>query len=70
MAPACTRYRRSGAQPSGVSNSFIVLNNRRYAALQDFAPVFGFSPSDPVQGTDLPDINFVCLATGQGCDAW
>ena len=47
--------------------TFIVLNNRRYAALQDFAPVFGFAKDDPVQGTDLPGIDFVALAQSQGC---
>lgn len=49
--------------------TFIVLNNRRYAALQDFAPVFGFAKDDPVQGTDLPGIDFVALAQSQGCPA-
>jgi benzoylformate decarboxylase len=49
--------------------TFVVLNNSRYAALQDFAPVFGFSADDPVQGTDLPGIDFVALAKGQGCEA-
>ncbi len=47
--------------------TFIIVKNRRYAALQDFAPVFGFAAGDPVQGTDLPDIDFVALAQGQGC---
>ncbi|SEB22463.1 benzoylformate decarboxylase [Variovorax sp. YR216] len=49
--------------------TFVILNNRRYAALQDFAPVFGFSATDVVQGTELPDIDFVSLAKGMGCDA-
>ncbi|EMN5133535.1 benzoylformate decarboxylase, partial [Burkholderia contaminans] len=47
--------------------TFVILNNRRYAALQDFAPVFGFGPGDPVQGTDLPNLDFVALAQGMGC---
>jgi len=47
---------------------FVIVKNRRYAALQEFAPVFGFADTDPVQGTDLPDIDFVALAKGQGCD--
>jgi benzoylformate decarboxylase len=47
--------------------TFVILNNRRYAALQDFAPVFGFGPGDPVQGTELPDLDFVALAQGMGC---
>jgi benzoylformate decarboxylase len=45
------------------------LNNRRYAALQDFAPAFGFGAKDVVQGTELPDIDFVALARGMGCEA-
>jgi benzoylformate decarboxylase len=49
--------------------TFIILNNRRYAALQDFAPVFGFRAGEPVQGTDLHGIDFVALARGQGCEA-
>lgn len=48
---------------------FLIVKNRRYAALQEFAPVFGFADTDPVQGTDLPDIDFVALAHGQGCEA-
>lgn len=49
--------------------TFVILNNRRYAALQDFAPSFGFGPADPVQGTDLPDLDFVRLAEGMGVRA-
>ncbi|HEX3634354.1 MAG TPA: benzoylformate decarboxylase [Paraburkholderia sp.] len=47
--------------------TFVILNNSRYAALQDFAPEFGFGPADPVQGTDLPGLDFVALAAGMGC---
>jgi benzoylformate decarboxylase len=49
--------------------TFIILKNRRYAALQDFAPVFGYAPGAAVAGTDLPGIDFVALAQGQGCSA-
>jgi benzoylformate decarboxylase len=49
--------------------TFIILKNRRYAALQDFAPVFGFAPGAAVAGTELPDIDFVALAQGLGCSA-
>ena len=38
--------------------TFVILNNRRYAALQEFAPVFGFRRDDAVQGTDLPASGF------------
>lgn len=48
--------------------TFLILKNRRYAALQEFAPVFGFGPGDKLEGTDLPDIDFVALAKGQGCE--
>ncbi|MGV2862039.1 benzoylformate decarboxylase [Achromobacter sp. AGC39] len=47
--------------------TFVILNNRRYAALQDFAPAFGFGPHDKIMGTDLPGIDFVALARGLGC---
>ncbi|VVE80798.1 benzoylformate decarboxylase [Pandoraea sputorum] len=49
--------------------TFVILNNRRYAALQDFAPSFGFGPKDPVQGTDLPELDFVRMAEGMGLRA-
>ncbi len=48
--------------------TFLILKNRRYAALQEFAPTFGFAPGDKLEGTDLPDIDFVALARGQGCE--
>lgn len=49
--------------------TFIILKNRRYAALQEFAPTFGFKAEDKLAGTDLPDLDFLALARGQGCDA-
>ena len=49
--------------------TFVILNNRRYAALQDFAPVFGYAPGAKPAGTDLPDLDFVKLAEGQGMQA-
>lgn len=48
--------------------AFLILKNRRYAALQDFAPVFGYAPDDPVAGTELPNLDFVALAAGQGVE--
>lgn len=48
--------------------SFVILKNRRYAALQDFAPVFGYQAGERVEGTDLPNLDFVAIAQGQGCD--
>ena len=47
--------------------TFLILNNRRYAALQEFAPEFGFAVTDMVPGTALPDIDFVSIARGMGC---
>lgn len=46
--------------------TFVILNNRRYAALQDFAPVFGYPVGHKPAGTELPDLDFVLLARGQG----
>jgi benzoylformate decarboxylase len=42
---------------------FIILNNRRYAALEEFKDHFEM---DRVVGTQLPDIDFVTIAKGQG----
>jgi len=49
--------------------TYVILNNGRYAALQDFAPVFGFVKGEAVQGTELPGLDFVALARGMGCEA-
>jgi benzoylformate decarboxylase len=46
--------------------AILILKNRRYAALQDFAPQFGFVPGARVEGSELPDLDFVALAAGQG----
>lgn len=46
--------------------TFIIVNNRRYEALHQFARRFGVA--HPV-GTELPDIDFVGLARAQGCAA-
>lgn len=48
--------------------TFVILKNRRYAALQEFAKVFGYRDGEKVEGTELPDIDFVGLARAQGCD--
>jgi len=48
--------------------TFVILNNSRYAALQEFASMFGFTATEPVQGTALPGIDFVALANGMGCE--
>ena len=49
--------------------TFLILKNRSYAALREFAPVYGFTPADPLHGIDLPDIDFVSVARGMGCQA-
>jgi len=46
--------------------TFVILNNQRYAALQDFAPVFGYAPGDKPEGTDLRGLDFIALARGHG----
>ncbi len=46
--------------------TFVIVNNRRYAALHHFAPLFGFATGAHLPGTDLPDLDFVALATGHG----
>jgi benzoylformate decarboxylase len=46
--------------------TFVILNNQRYAALQDFAPVFGYAPGDKPEGTDLEGLDFIALAKGHG----
>lgn len=53
----------------GLPMTFLILNNGRYAALQDFAPVFGYGPNDKPAGTDLPGLDLVLLAQGQGVPA-
>ncbi len=49
--------------------TIVILKSRRYAALQEFAPTFGFGPQGRLQGRDLPGLDFVALATGHGCKA-
>ena len=49
--------------------SFVIINNARYAALQSFAPVYGFAPDECPEGTVLPGLDFVLLAQGQGLKA-
>jgi benzoylformate decarboxylase len=49
--------------------SFIILNNGRYAALQDFAPRFGFESGVKPEGSDLPGLDFLALAAGHGVPA-
>jgi benzoylformate decarboxylase len=46
--------------------SFVTLNNRRYAALDHFAKVFGMNV---LPGTEIGGIDFVALAQGMGVAA-
>lgn len=46
--------------------TIVILKNRRYAALYEFARIFGYRPDEHVPGTDLPDLDFVALAAAQG----
>ena len=48
--------------------TFVILKNRRYAALQEFAPAFGFAAGEQLPGTELPGIDFVALARGRACE--
>jgi benzoylformate decarboxylase len=57
------------ASQLGLPVTFVILNNGRYEALRDFALHFGFDKETTVQGTALPDIDFVGLARGMGCEA-
>ncbi len=50
----------------GLPISFVIVNNRRYAALVEFGHVFGLQQT---VGTDLPDIDYCALATAQGLGA-
>jgi benzoylformate decarboxylase len=43
--------------------SFVILNNRRYAALEGFAGLFGMNA---IPGTDIAGIDFVALAGSMG----
>lgn len=49
--------------------TIVILKNRRYAALYEFARIFGYRPDEPVPGTDLPDLDFIALAAAQGMQA-
>lgn len=53
----------------GLPLAVVILKNRRYAALYEFARIFGYRPDEHVPGTDLPDLDFVALAAGQGVQA-
>lgn len=55
------------AAQQGAHVVFVVLNNRRYAALKRFAGVLGFPADEKLVGIDLPGIDFAGLATSQGC---
>ncbi|MDP3677339.1 MAG: benzoylformate decarboxylase [Novosphingobium sp.] len=54
------------AAEQGANVSFVILNNRRYAALDHFAKVFGMNA---VPGCDIGGIDFVALAQGLGVEA-
>lgn len=49
--------------------TFVVLNNRRYAALKRFAGVLDFPADAKLVGIDIPGLDFVGLAQGHGCPA-
>ena len=45
--------------------SVVIVNNGGYEALRTFGDLFGIAPV----GVDIPGIDFIALARGQGCDA-
>ena len=47
--------------------TFLILNNRSYAALNMFAPALGFAVGAELPGTALPGIDFVAMAQAHGC---
>ncbi len=51
------------AAAQGANVSFLILNNRRYAALEHFATIFGMNH---MPGTDIGGLDFVGLAASQG----
>ncbi|MCA3253698.1 MAG: benzoylformate decarboxylase [Pseudomonadota bacterium] len=53
----------------GLPVTVLIVRNRRYGALQHFAPHFGFAPGADLVGTDLPGLDFVALAAGHGLPA-
>ncbi|HVR54911.1 MAG TPA: benzoylformate decarboxylase [Pseudorhodoferax sp.] len=52
----------------GLPVTVLILKNRSYAALNMFAPAFGFAAGAELPGTALPDLDFVALARGHGCE--
>lgn len=53
----------------GLNMTFVIVNNRRYAALKRFGGVLGFPADADLPGTDLPGLDFVALAQGHGVRA-
>lgn len=53
----------------GLNVVYLVLNNQRYAALQQFTAAQGLAPQKHLPGTQLPGLDFVQLAQGQGVRA-
>ena len=51
----------------GLNITFIILNNRRYAAMVRFGGVLGFPADAHLPGTEIPGLDFVALAQGHGC---
>lgn len=56
------------AAQQGLPMTILILKNRRYAALYEFARIFGYRADEAVPGTALPDLDFVALAGAQGME--
>jgi benzoylformate decarboxylase len=69
LGDGASLYAIQGLATAGQLNlpvAFIVLNNRRYKALEEFGRHFGLA--DTI-GTSLPNVDFCAIARAQGCDA-
>jgi benzoylformate decarboxylase len=50
----------------GLAMTFVIVDNGRYAALQEFATSFGFAAGAKLEGSELGGLDFVALAGGMG----
>jgi benzoylformate decarboxylase len=53
----------------GLSMTIVILQNGRYAAMQNMSKALGFAATTAIPGIELPHLDFVQLANGQGCQA-
>jgi benzoylformate decarboxylase len=53
----------------GLSMTIVILQNGRYAAMQNMSKALGFADTAAIPGIELPHLDFVQLANGHGCQA-